>query len=613
MASSSARIRSALKRGLRNPVRFARNVWSRKVEVVFILTGAVPGRVRRPLARPAARFAEWAVARRPGLRVAPQLAFIARWAAGPPEEAAELARRLGTSPRSTRRSRRELAQMAHARGFPEAAAAIVATLPDDRTPAIEMLRANFALQAGRYEEARTAARRQASTGRERARILLERTESRLAVLQPDWWPDLGPGEARLAAPREPVVRGRILHILSNSLPYRQAGYTLRAQAVGLAQRAVGLDPHFATRAGFPRSEGIEHAPRDQQVDGVPYHRLAPDFADLSYQDRLVDATARAAIPLIERLRPAALQPTSNHLQAQVALALARPLGIPVVYEVRGFLEETWASSPGIDEREALQSDRYRLTRETETRAMVAADAVVTLSETMRQAIIARGALPDNVIVVPNAVDVERFRPIPRDDALAASLGIEPGDAVIGYISSLTAYEGIAYLLEAAARIRRPERPLRVVVVGDGKEHDALVEAGRRLGLDDGTLIMPGRVPHEDVIRYHSIIDVFVVPRTGDRVSRLVTPLKPYEAMAMERALVVSDVPALREIVTPGETGLTFQAENAEDLAAVLNGLLDDPALRARLGRQAREWVVESRTWAQNGRRYRALYERLGVA
>ena len=155
--------------------------------------------------------------------------------------------------------------------------------------------------------------------------------------------------------------------------------------------------------------------------------------------------------------------------------------------------------------------------------------------------------------------------------------------------------------------------MRVLLVGDGKDKETLVETGHRLGLDDGTLIMTGRVPHDDVLRYYSLIDVFVVPRTASRVSQLVTPLKPYEAMAMERAVVVSDLPALREMVSPGETGLTFRAEDAAHLADVLGGLLDDPALRARLGRQGREWVLANRTWANNGRLYRELYERLDVA
>src|SRR6185312_207275 len=157
---------------------------------------------------------------------------------------------------------------------------------------------------------------------------------------------------------------------------------------------------------------VADAPRDWEVRGVPYHRLAPEFTDSGFHDRMVTASARGALELVEHVRPAVLHPASNHLHAQVALALAEPLGIPVVYEVRGFIEETWASHPERAEDTARQSERYQAIRATETRVMAASDAVVTLSETMRLEIIARGCLPKNVVVIPNAVDVERFRPIP---------------------------------------------------------------------------------------------------------------------------------------------------------------------------------------------------------
>ena len=153
----------------------------------------------------------------------------------------------------------------------------------------------------------------------------------------------------------------------------------------------------------------------------------------------------------------------------------------------------------------------------------------------------------------------------------------------------------------------------MLLVGDGDEEPVIRATARRLGLDaDGTLIMPGRVDHDEILSYYSVIDVFVVPRTANRVAQLVTPLKPYEAMALERPLVVSDLPALREIVIPGETGLTFEPENPVDLADVLASLLDDPGLRTALGRRAREWIAAERTWARNGQLYRAIFERLGV-
>ena len=574
---------------------------------------ALPAPVRRLIARPAAPFLERLVRRRPANAWLPQLAVSARWAAGTPGGTAALIRRLGTSERTAGRARRQVARLALRYGLLDAAQDVLATIPGARQPEFEMVRARQAVEDGRYEAARGYAESALRGGSPDAARYLEMIASRAAVLEPGWAPDLGDAGPALRALHGSAVPGRVLHVVSRALPWHQVGYTLRSQSVGESQIAAGLEPHFATIGNFPANVGVADAPRAWDVHGVPYHRLAPGFSDNGFHDRLVEASCRGAVDLVDRIRPAVLHPASNHLQAQVALALAKPLGIPVVYEVRGFIEETWASHPERDEDAARESERYQAVRATESRVMAASDAVVTLSETMRLEIVARGCAPENVVVIPNAVDVERFHPIPRSDALAASLGIGPDELVVGYISPFTAYEGIRYLLDAVAALRAAGRRLRLLLVGDGRDREALVELAHRLGLDDGTLVMPGRVPHYDVLRYYSIIDVFVVPRTNDRVSALVTPLKPFEAMAMERALVVSDVPPLREIVTPGETGLVFRPEDAGDLAEVLGGALDDPALRARLGRQAREWVASSRTWAHNGARYRELYERLGAA
>ena len=574
---------------------------------------ALPTPVRRLIARPTVGLLERLVRRRPASAWLPQLAVSSRWAAGTADQTGALIRRLGMSPRTAARARRQVARLGLRYGLLDAARDVLATIPEARQPEFELVRARHAMEEGRYEAARGYAQSALGGGSTDAARYLDMIAARAAVLEPGWAPELGETGAPLRALHGSAVRGRVLHVVSRALPYHQVGYTLRSQSVGESQLAAGLEPHFATIGNFPANVGVDDAPRDWEVRGVPYHRLAPGFSDNGFHDRMVSESARGALELVERIRPAVLHPASNHLQAQVALALAEPLGIPVVYEVRGFIEETWASHPERDEDAARQSERYQAVRATESRVMAASDAVVTLSETMRLEIIARGCLPENVVVIPNAVDVDRFKPIPRSDQLAARLGIGPDELVVGYISTFTAYEGIRYLIEAVAALRARGRRLRLLLVGDGRDREALVELAHRLGLDDGTLVMPGRVPHDDVQAYYSIIDLFVVPRTSDRVSALVTPLKPFEAMAMERALVVSDVPPLREIVTPDETGLVFRPEDAGHLAEVIEGALDDRELRARLGRQAREWVASSRTWAHNGVRYRQLYERLGAA
>jgi glycosyltransferase involved in cell wall biosynthesis len=577
------------------------------VVTVMAVVVRIPAGVRKPILRPLSSWAISRAMRRPETPRMPVLAYVAARGAGRGERAGALAEHVGTNPAANLGTRARLARLALASGQRRVAVAIVATLPDDRVPALEPVRSEIAFEAGRYAEALEHARLARAAGVAGARAIEARTLGHQRVLEPGWLPDPALHTPRLAALSGKAVPGRVLHVVSVSMPHRLAGYTVRTQSVARCQAGVGLDPHVMARTGFPSDAGTGL----DVVDGIPYHRVPPDRPTVG-PDRLLDAVVRQAVPLLEELRPAVLQPASNHLQAQTALALARPMGIPVVYEVRGFWEESWISRADADEAAAMATDRYRGTREVETAAMLAADAVVTLSEVMRQEIIARGCAPEHVVIVPNAVEVERFNPVPRDDALGASLGIGREDVVAGYISSLNAYEGIPTLLEAAARLRPQVPRLRVLLVGDGDEADSIRDVAHRLGLDDGTLVMPGRVPHDQILGYYSLIDVFVVPRTNHRVSRMVTPLKPYEAMALERAVVVSDLPALREIVQPEATGLTFRAEDADDLAAVLGRLIEDPALRWRLGTQAREWILAERTWEANGRRYRELFERLGV-
>lgn len=442
----------------------------------------------------------------------------------------------------------------------------------------------------------------AAAGSQGARVEHGRTTALLRAVDPDWRP---------AAPPLPPLTprtGRVLHLLNNSLPHIVAGYTVRTHRVALAQRDAGLDPVMVTKAGFPVLQGVFDAAPSDVVDGITYLRLPAEGLARRGTSALIEANIEHLVPLVRRFRPAVLQPTSPFDNARAALRLGAEAGIPVVYEVRGFLEETWRSRLG---DAAGASDRFLATREIEGWCMRAADRVVTLGAAMRADIIARGVDADRVAVIPNAVDPDDFMPRPADPTLRDALGIGPTDVVLGYVSSLVRYEGIEHLLEAIALLRAAGHPVRGLIVGDGAERVALQRTARRLEVDDA-IRFTGRVPMSEVQRYYAQIDVFVVPRTNDQVSRTVTPLKPLEAMAMERAVVTSDLPALRELIEHGETGLLCAAENAAALAATVEPLLDDPACRARLGKAAREWVMAERTWRRNGQRYRQLFADLGA-
>jgi glycosyltransferase involved in cell wall biosynthesis len=405
----------------------------------------------------------------------------------------------------------------------------------------------------------------------------------------------------------PPGASRVLHIVTDALPSTSAGYTVRTQEIAVAQLAASLEPHVVTRIGFPVTAGAIDGRRLVTVDGVPYHRLLPWIMP-GRMDTIAETHLRHAARLVRGLRPAVLHAASNYSNALIALALRDATRIPVVYEVRGFWEDTWlsrhAAAPGLSD-----SDRYRLSRALETHCMRAADLVVTLGEAMREEIVGRGVAEDKVIIVPNGVSDEFLRPLPDIARLRKDLGIADGEHVVGLVSSLVAHEGIGTLLEAVKILGDQGIRTRALIVGDGPERGALQRQAAALGLD---AIFTGRVPMARVREYHAVLDVFVVPRTRDRVCQLVTPLKPVEAMASGLPVVVSSVRALGEIVKDKVTGMQVPPQDAAALADCLQELLASPQFRKMLGDNARAWVARDRTWAHNAARYRDAYARLGA-
>jgi glycosyltransferase involved in cell wall biosynthesis len=395
------------------------------------------------------------------------------------------------------------------------------------------------------------------------------------------------------------VRGRVLHLVTNALPVTSAGYTIRTHEIVLAQRAAGLDAHVVTRCGYPVTQGKLDGRRLVNLDGVPYHRLLPWVMSAR-------ADLALAADLTRQLRPAVLHAASNFANAQIALALRERYGLPVVYEVRGFWEDTWLSrSPDL-----AASEYYRAYHDLETRCMLAADLVVTLGEAMREEIVARGVPAAKVLIVPNAVSPEFLRPLPDASGLRHELGLGPGDCVAGVVSTLNEYEGIGTLLEAISVVRGRGVPARALIVGDGPQRAALQRQAAALGLAQAA-IFTGRVPAAKVREFHALLDVFVVPRTPDRVCQLVTPLKPVEAMASGLCVVTSEVKALSEIIKHEVTGMLTVPQDPVSLAELLEYLFYSPDIRRKLGDNAREWVRD-RTWAHNAARYQDAYARLGA-
>ncbi len=288
-----------------------------------------------------------------------------------------------------------------------------------------------------------------------------------------------------------------------------------------------------------------------------------------------------------------------------AIRVGRRRGIPVVYEIRAFWEDA-AVDRGTTSEGSL---RYRLTRTLETRAIRRADHVTTICEGLRGDIVARGILPDKVSVIPNAVDVQAFayRRV-RDEALKQELGLS-GSTVIGFLGSFYAYEGLDLLIDAVPAIAKSRPDVRVLLVGGGPQQAALKARAARLNVADKVLFV-GRVPHGEVQRYYSLVDILAYPRHRMRLTELVTPLKPLEAMAQGHLLVASDVGGHRELIRDGETGVLFEAGSANALTHAVLNLLGRPEAWDEIRERGRRFVERERTWSESVNRYRSIYEGL---
>ena len=402
---------------------------------------------------------------------------------------------------------------------------------------------------------------------------------------------------------------KVLHVLDHSIPLH-SGYTFRTRAIIREQRLRGWQTFHVT--GVKQGGAPEQL--EEQVDGLHFYRTPPPAPVPSRMAGLSSWVAQwqgirqlrlRLAELVPALKPDVIHVHSPALNGLAALPVARQCGIPLVYEVRAFWEDAAA-----DHGSCVEGDwRYRLTRAMESYVLRRANHITTICQGLQHDIIGRGIAGDKVTVIPNAVDIDNFpRLTDADQALKRQLGLEH-NRIIGFIGSFYGYEGLSLIIDALPRIRAVLPDVKLLLVGGGLQERNLKQQVAALGLGD-EVVFAGRVAHDQVTRYYSLVDLLIYPRLSKRITELVTPLKPLEAMAQGKAFICSDVGGHQELAGYSQGQLLFTAGSASALAEKTITMLNNPRVRDTLVDDGREFVEQERNWRCSVARYAGIYERI---
>jgi len=401
---------------------------------------------------------------------------------------------------------------------------------------------------------------------------------------------------------------KVLHVFDHSIPLH-SGYTFRSRAIIKQQHALGIETCHVTSAKHGnKNHDIE------DVDGLKFYRSGPVKGLLSKlplvkQLSYIEPLVKRILEVIAIEKPQVIHAHSPALNGLAALRAAKQSGLPVVYEIRAFWEDA-----AVDHGYCKEGDiRYRLTRAMETYVVKRAHAVTTICEGLRSDLINRGFDNNKLTVIANAVNIEQFEVITGQDKtnnndLIESLKLQHCD-VLGFLGSFYAYEGLDLVIDAMPAILESNSKARLLLVGGGPQDSALKAQVKALGLQE-KVIFTGRVPHVDVGKYYTIVDLLVYPRKSMRLTHLVTPLKPLEAMAQGKAVIASDVGGHKELISDNVTGFLFSAGDSQELAKRLIELLADKDKLNSVTSAGRAYVENVRNWQNSVRNYLPIYNAL---
>ncbi|GJL74759.1 TIGR04063 family PEP-CTERM/XrtA system glycosyltransferase [Nitrosomonas sp.] len=394
---------------------------------------------------------------------------------------------------------------------------------------------------------------------------------------------------------------KVLHVLDHSLPLH-SGYTFRTRSILSIQHQMGIQTALVTSC--KHAENSQCIDETEQIDDLTFYRTYPSFLSKLPVVNQLDVI----LTLINRLntvipleRPDVIHAHSPCLNGLAALHAGKKYNIPVLYEMRASWEDA-AVSHGA----CLENDlRYKISRAMETYVLKRSDHVTTICEGLKEDIQVRGIPSDKITVIPNAVNTDQFQPINEKDAVLLSKLNLTHKKILGFIGSFYEYEGLELLIKATAALKNECPDLHLLLVGGGQAEKQLKELVSQLEISN-QVTFTGRINHNEVMKYYSIIDLLVYPRLPMRLTNLVTPLKPLEAMAMGRPCIASDVGGHRELIIDQEDGLLFKAGSLDNLVELLKSTYLKPDFNSII-RNGLYKVKEKRNWTVSVAPYHSIY------
>lgn len=403
--------------------------------------------------------------------------------------------------------------------------------------------------------------------------------------------------ARSQDPAYVAEHKRVMYCVHQTPIFNSNGYSTRTRGVAKGLHLNDKDVVVVGRSGYPWDSKADVAKpsvrrHSKELDGVDYVHLPGGNLNRDPLDRYFMEAADAFVREACMQRPALIQSASNFRTAIPALIAARRVGVPFVYEVRGLWEFTEASAkPGFE-----STERFDAMRKAETFVAAEADAVLAITRQVKDELVSRGVDENKIILAPNAVDPDVFLPLPQDKKFAEQHRISTEVPVIGFAGSMVAYEGLDLLLDASASLQSRGVDHQIVLAGSGAADQGLKQQAKALGIDDKVRFL-GRLPQDQMPRLQSTFDIVCCPRRSTIVTNLVSPLKPLESFATQKATVLSDVAPNRDLAGKNsERALLFKADDSAELEHALKRVIEDSELRANLGRSARLWSATERTW-----------------